>query len=165
MCIRDSPKDVHDPKAPKPAEAILRLNKLFKIEGELEGLSPEQRKKERLIREKQHLEDFWSWAEKNAVGELPKSKLSTAFNYALNNRQEFFNYLEDGHCSISNSLAENCIRPFVIGRKTVSYTHQDVYKRQVLQEEIQTGFRKLKRIRREKDMKLKNQEWRRFVKL
>lgn len=111
------PKDVHDPKAPKPAEAILRLNKLFKIEGELEGLSPEQRKKERLIREKQHLEDFWSWAEKNAVGELPKSKLSTAFNYALNNRQEFFNYLEDGHCSISNSLAENCIRPFVIGRK------------------------------------------------
>ena len=35
----------------------------------------------------------------------------------LNNRQEFFNYLGDGNCSISNSLAENCIRPFVIGRK------------------------------------------------
>ena len=29
----------------------------------------------------------------------------------------FWNYLEDGNCSISNSLAENCIRPFVIGRK------------------------------------------------
>lgn len=107
----------NDPKASKPAEAILRLNKLFEIEGELESLSPEQKKKERLIREKQHLEDFWSWAEKNAIGELPKSKLSTAFHYTLNHRQEFFNYLEDGHCSISNSLAENCIRPFVIGRK------------------------------------------------
>lgn len=94
------PKDVHDPRASKPAEAILRLNKLFEIEVELEGLSPEQKKKERLIREKRHLEDFWSWAEKNTVGELPKSKLSAAFNYALNNRQEFFNYLEDGHCSI-----------------------------------------------------------------
>lgn len=78
------PKDVHDPKASKPAEAILRLNKLFEIEGELESLSPEQKKKERLIREKQHLEDFWSWAEKNAIGELPKSKLSTAFHYTLN---------------------------------------------------------------------------------
>ena len=54
---------------------------------------------------------------KNVVSELPKSKLSKAFGYALNHRQEFFNYLEDGHCSISNSLAENCIRPFVIGRK------------------------------------------------
>lgn len=40
-----------------------------------------------------------------------------AFHYALSNHQEFFNYLKDGHCSISNSLAENCIWPFVIGRK------------------------------------------------
>lgn len=39
------PKDVHDPKASKPTEAIQRLNKLFEIEGELEGLSPEQKKK------------------------------------------------------------------------------------------------------------------------
>ena len=39
------PKDVHDPKAPKPAEAILRLNKLFKIEGELETLLPNRGKK------------------------------------------------------------------------------------------------------------------------
>ena len=111
------PKDVHTPEASKPAEAILRLNKLFDIEAELEGLSADQKKKERLIREKPLLEAFWSWAEKNAIEELPKSKLSKAFHYALNNRQEFFNYLEDGHCSISNSLAENCIRPFVIGRK------------------------------------------------
>ena len=78
---------------------------------------PDQKKKERLIREKPLLEAFWAWAEKSSIGELPKSKLSTAFHYALNNRQEFFNYLEDGHCCISNSLAENCIRPFVIGRK------------------------------------------------
>lgn len=27
------------------------------------------------------------------------------------------NYLEDGNCCISNNLAENCIRPFTIGRK------------------------------------------------
>ena len=111
------PKDVHTPEASKPAEAILRLNKLFDIEAELEELSPEQKKKERLIREGPLLEAFWAWAEKSAASELPKSKLSKAFYYALNNRQEFFNYLEDGHCSISNSLAENCIRPFVIGRK------------------------------------------------
>ena len=111
------PKDVHTPEASKPAEAILRLNKLFDLEAELETYSPDQKKKERLLHEKPLLEAFWSWAEKNAVGELPKSKLSKAFHYALNNRQEFFQYLEDGHCSISNSLAENCIRPFVIGRK------------------------------------------------
>ena len=110
------PKDIHTPEASKPAEAILRLNELFGIESELETLSPDQKKKERLIREKPLLEAFWSWAEKSAIGELPKSKLSKAFHYALNNREGFFHYLEDGNCSISNSLAENCIRPFVIGR-------------------------------------------------
>ena len=110
------PKDIHTPEASKPAEAILRLNQLFNIESELEALSPDQKKKERLIREKPLLEAFWSWAEKSVIGELPKSKLSKAFHYALNNREGFFHYLEDGNCSISNSLAENCIRPFVIGR-------------------------------------------------
>ena len=111
------PKDIHNSEASKPAEAILRLNQLFNIESELEALPPDQKKKERLIREKPLLEAFWSWAEKSAIGELPKSKLSKAFHYALNNREGFWNYLEDGNCSISNSLAENCIRPFVIGRK------------------------------------------------
>ena len=111
------PKDVRSPEATKPAEAIRQLNKLFDVEHELENLTPEQKQKERLSREKNLLEDFWSWAEMNSVGVLPKSKLATAFHYALNNRQEFFNYLEDGNCSISNSQAENCIRPFVIGRK------------------------------------------------
>ena len=112
------PKDIHNSEASKPAEAILRLNQLFNIESELEALPPDQKKKERLIREKPLLEAFWSWAEKSAIGELPKSKLSKAFHYALNNREGFWNYLEDGNCSISNSLAENCIRPFVIGERT-----------------------------------------------
>ncbi len=80
-------------------------------------MPPDQKKKECLIREKPLLETFWLWVEKNAVSELTKSKLPKAFGYALNHRQEFFNYLEDGYCSISNSLAENYIRPFVIGRK------------------------------------------------
>lgn len=26
-------------------------------------------------------------------------------------------YLEDGHCSFSNNLSENAIRPFTVGRK------------------------------------------------
>jgi len=27
------------------------------------------------------------------------------------------NYLEDGHCEISNNIAENSIRPFTVGRR------------------------------------------------
>ena len=57
------PKDIHTPEASKPAEAIFRLNQLFNIEAELEALSPDQKKNERLIREKPLLEAFWSWAD------------------------------------------------------------------------------------------------------
>jgi len=34
-----------------------------------------------------------------------------------NRKDDLMNYLKDGHCSISNNLAENSIRPFTIGRK------------------------------------------------
>jgi hypothetical protein len=48
---------------------------------------------------------------------LPKGKLATALNYAMNHREGFMNYLLDGDCVLSNNLAENSIRPFTIGRK------------------------------------------------
>lgn len=38
-------------------------------------------------------------------------------NYALNRKDTLMTYLEDGHCSISNNLSENVIRPFTVGRK------------------------------------------------
>ena len=84
------PKDLHGTEASKPAEAVVRLNKLFEIEKELEGLDPEQKKKERINREKPLLEAFWSWAEIHSAGELPKSKLHTAFQYALNSKRQIF---------------------------------------------------------------------------
>ena len=61
------PSDVHTPEESKPAEAILQLNKLFDIEAELENLSPDQKKKERLVLKKPLLEVFGSWTEKNAI--------------------------------------------------------------------------------------------------
>ena len=36
----------------------------------------------------------------------------------LQNRKDtLMTYLEDGHCSLSNNLSENAIRPFTVGRK------------------------------------------------
>jgi len=63
------------------------------------------------------LDAFWSWVDKNAHLCLLKSKLYTAFNYALNQKEGLMNYLQDGNCSISNNLAENSMRPFTVGRR------------------------------------------------
>lgn len=34
-----------------------------------------------------------------------------------NRKDTLMTYLEDGHCSFSNNLSENAIRPFTVGRK------------------------------------------------
>jgi transposase len=111
------PKDVKSPEITIPAKAIEYINKLFKIEQNLEKLSAYERKDQRLKQEKPVLEAFWSWAKDTSPKVLPKSKLGEAFKYAFNHEEGFMAYLEDGNCSISNNLSENSIRPFTIGRK------------------------------------------------
>lgn len=111
------PKDLNNPEATLPAQAITYINKIFEIEKKLEVLSPEGRRRQRLEQEVPVLNAFWSWAEAASAGIPAKSKLGTAFHYALGNKEGFMNYLQDGNCVISNNLAENSIRPFTIGRK------------------------------------------------
>lgn len=111
------PKDIHSPKDTLPSQGITYCNKLFEIEKKLENLSSEQRKAEHLERENPVLEAFWAWIDSTKGKELPKSKLGEALTYALNHKEGFTDYLQDGNCSISNNLAENSIRPFTIGRK------------------------------------------------
>ena len=45
------------------------------------------------------------------------SRFETAVKYAQNRKYTLMTYLEDGHCSFSNNLSENAIRPFTVGRK------------------------------------------------
>ena len=45
------------------------------------------------------------------------TRLAKAVNYAQNRKDTLMTYLEDGHCSLSNNLSENAIRPFTVGRK------------------------------------------------
>jgi transposase len=115
--VESLPKDIRGPDDTIPGQGITYCNKLFAIEKTLEDLPREKRKSERLKQEKPVLDAFWAWAESTIDSVLPKSKLSEALNYALNHKDELMNYLKDGNCSISNNLAENCIRPFTIGRK------------------------------------------------
>ena len=44
-------------------------------------------------------------------------KLKKAITYALNQRKELSEFLNDGRIPLSNSLVERAIRPFAIGHK------------------------------------------------
>ena len=92
-------------------------SKLFEYEDRSKALkhTAEQRKAYRLEKELPILEAFWSWLDKQKP--YKGSRFQTAVNYAQNQKETSMTYLEDGHCSLSNNLSENSIRPFTVGRK------------------------------------------------
>ena len=63
----------------------------------------------------QILDAFWDWLDQQRPSK--GSRLAKAVNYAQNRKDTLVTYLEDGHCSLSNNLSENAIRPFTVGRK------------------------------------------------
>lgn len=111
------PKDMKSLEATLPATGIAYCNQLFNWERKFKELTPEDRKKQRLEKEKPVLEAFWSWVENTTPKVLPKSNIGKALQYAINHKEKLETYLEDGNCVISNNIAENSIKPFTVGRK------------------------------------------------
>jgi len=95
-------------------------DKLFALEGQFTGLTPEDRYDQRQEQAKPILEAFLSWLKSLNVG---KSALGKAVKYTLDQWKYLIRYLEDGDLEISNNRAENSIRPFVIGRKNFLFAN------------------------------------------
>lgn len=66
---------------------------------------------------KPHLVEFRKWLEKKSLQTPPKGLLGKAIGYALNQWDRLIGYLEAGHLRPDNNMAENAIRPFVLGRR------------------------------------------------
>lgn len=98
-------------------QGVQFCSKLFEYEKRSKDLkhTAEQRKAYRLEKELPTLEAFWSWLDNQK--QTKGSRFQTAVNYAQNQKETSMTYLEDGHCSLSNNLSENSIRPFTVGRK------------------------------------------------
>jgi transposase len=63
------------------------------------------------------LEEFRNWLDETALKTPPSGALGSAVSYTLKQWDRLTVYLNDGRLSPDNNLAENAIRPFVVGRK------------------------------------------------
>ena len=63
------------------------------------------------------LDTFHQWLLKRAAQTPPKGMLGKTISYALNQWDRLLVYLEDPVVTPDNNMAENGIRPFVLGRK------------------------------------------------
>ncbi|VAW72890.1 Mobile element protein [hydrothermal vent metagenome] len=63
------------------------------------------------------------WLDKNLTQTPPSSATGKALHYLNNEWEKLIAYLKDGRLNIDNNLAENAIRPFVIGKKNWLFSH------------------------------------------
>jgi transposase len=100
-------------------QALAMIQQLYGLEKEarvkqwsLEMIATMRAEKARPI-----METFHQWLTKRAAQTPPKGLLGKAISYALNQWDRLLVYLEDPIVTPDNNMAENGIRPFVLGRK------------------------------------------------
>lgn len=100
-------------------KALQFIGELYGIEKNAReaGLGPDMLREERQRKSKPILKEFKEWLEAKGPQIPPKSLLGKAFAYTQSQWPRLIKYLEDGNISMDNNLAENAIRPFVVGRK------------------------------------------------
>jgi transposase len=101
----------------KAARAMSDIQKLYRIEKQIKGKTPEEIYKIRQKKSKPIIEKLKKWLEKTKPKVTPQSLTGKALTYLDNQWPYLTAYLEHGAAAIDNNKAERAIRPFVIGRK------------------------------------------------
>jgi transposase len=107
-------------------KAVQTIRNLYAIEKKARamGLPPGSIYEERQQKAKPIVDKFKLWLEELAPRVVPKSLLGTAINYTLGQWPRLIKYLDNGIIKMDNNLAENAIRPFVVGRKNWLFFEQ-----------------------------------------
>jgi transposase len=104
-------------KKGKAQFALSEIQKLYRIEKQVKGKTPEEIKQARQELAKPIIDKLRIWLNKSINQVPPKSLTGKALTY-LNNQWDYLTaYLDNGYAAIDNNKAERAIRPFVIGRK------------------------------------------------
>ena len=99
--------------------ALSYIRKIYAVESEArrKEISGDQLLSLRQKKAKPIFDEFLKWLIKKSLQLLPKSLLGKAVNYTLGQWNRLLIYLDHPEMTPDNNLAENAIRPFVIGRK------------------------------------------------
>jgi len=104
-------------------QGLTLIQKLYRIEKQTKDFSPEKRYDYRIENSTPILDKLREWLDKNLTQMPPSSATGKALYYLNSEWEKLIAYLKDGRLNIDNNLAENAIRPFVIGRKNWLFSH------------------------------------------
>jgi transposase len=114
--LKSLPKEVKD-KPCTAKEGLDFCNRLYRVEHELENVTPKERYEGRLEKSKPMLDEFYKWLKHQRPRITPKSITGKAVTYTLNQWDKLNNYLLDGRLYCDNNISERSIKGFVISRK------------------------------------------------
>lgn len=101
----------------KAGKGLAFIGKLYQIEHGLKDASAQQRYQARQASAKPIVEELRAWLDASIAQVPPTSLTGKALHYLHGQWPKLVRYLDDGHIPMDNNLAENAIRPFVLGRK------------------------------------------------
>ena len=93
------------------------IQRLYRIESAIKDKPPDEKKRIRHQDSRPLLGRLRQWLEKSLPQAPPKSLLGKALHYLNNQWDKLVRYCDEGYLRMDNNLAENAIRPFVVGRK------------------------------------------------
>jgi transposase len=111
--------------SPIATEAVERIGALYRIEREIKGRSPDERRSVRTARARPLFDDMRRWLEESLHQVPPKSETAVAIRYALSLWDALARYLDDGRIEVDNLIAERALRPVAIGRRNYLFAGSD----------------------------------------
>jgi transposase len=111
--------------APLALEAVKRIDAIFDIEREINGLPAAERLAVRQSRVSPLVTDLETWI-RSERGKLPRhSDVAKAMDYMLKRWAAFTRFLDDGRICLTNNAAERELRGIALGRKSWLFAGSD----------------------------------------
>lgn len=112
-------------KMPIAIEAVTRIDALFAIEREINGMTPAERRAVRQARSKPLIDSFETWLREERKKLSAKGPLAKAIDYQFNHWAAFTRFLDDGRICLSNNAAERSVRGIAVGRRNWTFCGSD----------------------------------------
>jgi transposase len=101
-------------RAPIAEEALLRIQRLYRIEKDIRGRAPDERRAVRQTRARPILDALHPWLQDQLERVSSGSKIADALRYPLNHWDGLLLYLDDGRIEIDSNTVERSIRPLAL---------------------------------------------------
>jgi transposase len=111
--------------SPIAAEVVRRIAALYRIETDIRGRGPDDRRAVRRERSRPILAELEPWLREKLALVSQKSKLAEAIRYALSRWEGLIRFVDDGRIEIDSNPVERSIRPIALNRKNALFAGSD----------------------------------------